>query len=132
VTVHSIAVIAGMLLVGALLLPLCVPAAAQQVPYVYDLTLGTSQTANAIPKNDARRRLIIHNPGTSAKIACCPTISRRTGAGFACNVGAAGSITVPAGAAFVLDGAGSQPGVPAAWNCIADTPSSPATILEYE
>jgi hypothetical protein len=31
-----------------------------------------------------------------------------------------------------MDGAGSQPGVPLAWNCVADAPATPFTTFEFE
>lgn len=104
-------------------------------PYVYPVTLGTSQ-AQILAANPARKRLVFINPNAAVTIAVCPAGPRRdTGATFTCAVNSAGSVTLQPYGSFVLDG-GAASGPPlamgSAWNAVAASPSSALTIMEFE
>jgi hypothetical protein len=121
---HTVAAAVAMLL-------LFVPAAAiAQHAFGAPATVGTSP-AQVLPPNTARRRIIFHNPHASATVSCCP-LTKRGGTPIACAVNGVGSITLLASDVFVLDGAGSQPGVPLGWNCVSDTSATPFTTFEFE
>ena len=51
--------------VAFLVLGFCWPAAAQVAPYVYPISLGTSQV-QVLGQNPARKKLIFHNPNDTA------------------------------------------------------------------
>jgi hypothetical protein len=115
----------------AILIGLCVPAAAQQQPFFYAATVGTG-SAQVIPANPARRRITFHNPNATAKIAICPTLGRTA---ITCAVGGAGSFTLLPYDRVTFDpptAAGSSGAVSTAWNAISDTGGSALTIIENE
>jgi hypothetical protein len=62
-----------MIRLATFLLALCLASAAhaQTPPYTYPLTLGTSSVTILAP-NNARKKLIFHDPNDTAKIAVCP------------------------------------------------------------
>jgi hypothetical protein len=115
---------------AALLLLLATATALAQHAFGAGATVGTTP-AQVLPQNNARRRVIFHNPSATATVACCP-VTRRGGTPIACTINGAGAITLLARDTFIMDGAGSQPGVPLGWNCVYDTPSAPLTTFEFE
>ena len=126
------------LLIALALLALSVTARAQSQsllpPFDYNSVLTTA-SRQVLPIDTARRRIIFFNPSATASIAFCPSQVTRAGATFACAVNGAGSITLLPLASFVLDG-GTPQGPPlamsAAWFCVANTSSAPATVYEFE
>lgn len=110
------------------------PALAQsapKMPYAYPATVGTS-SSQIMAVNPARRRIEFFNPNATAIVAVCPTIARSNSGVISCTVNGPGSITLLPYASQRIDGVGSNPLVPSAWNAIASGANSALTIFEYE
>jgi hypothetical protein len=123
-------------LIAALLFILAGPAFAQQVPpYVYPVTIGTSQVT-ILPANIARKKLIFHNPNATALIAVCPTgPSRSNGAAITAAINGAGCTTILPYDRMEISGStasGPQQQMPSAWIGIASAGGSSLTIIEFE
>jgi flavoprotein len=123
-------------LIAALLFILAGPAFAQQVPpYVYPVTIGTSQVT-ILPANIARKKLIFHNPNATALIAVCPTgPSRSNGAAITAAISGAGCTTILPYDRMEISGStasGPQQQMPSAWIGIASAGGSSLTIIEFE
>src|SRR5258707_3999937 len=69
---------------AAVLFALCVAGAAHTQallpPYTYPQTIGTS-SVTVLPANNARKKLIFHNPNDTAKVAVCPVGPSRVSGG---------------------------------------------------
>lgn len=113
------------------------PAAAQQntplMPFVYPVTVGTTPI-QVLPQNNARKRVLFHNPSSTATVAVCPLFRRDTSAAVVCAVGGPGSITLLPGASFQFDGVQptGNPVIPTGWSAVASAASSPLSVFEYE
>jgi hypothetical protein len=112
------------------------PAFAQQVPpYVYPITLGTSQ-ASILPANPNRKKLIFQNPNATALVAVCPVgPSRSNGAAIAAAVNGPGCLTLLPYQSIEIPGVppgGAQLQMPSAWIGIASAGGSSLTVLEFE
>jgi len=121
---------AALLLLALVMFAASAAAQSPQQPYIYDVTVGTS-SAQVIIANTTRKRIAFVNSSDTAKIAVCPTLSRRTGAALTCTVNGPGAITLLPYAAFVADNV-QQGTLPAAWNAIATASGSALTIMEWE
>jgi hypothetical protein len=114
-------------------------AAAQPVPgtilqpYVLPVTVNTS-SAQAVPANLNRKKIVFFNSSASSKITVCPVISRTTNLALTCTVNGVGGITLLPYTDYVLSSSGLvQPiAMSSAWNAIADNAGSPLTVLEFE
>jgi hypothetical protein len=118
----------------AVLLLLATPAAAQTPPYVYAITMGTTQT-QVLPSNTGRKRVVFINPNAVALVAVCPAGPTRTGTSVVAKINGPGCHTLlPYGELAVDAGiaTGALLNMPTAWIAIADTPSSALTIWEFE
>lgn len=114
------------------------PALAQQAPYVYPISIGTS-SIQVIGANAARKKLIFHNPNDTAKIAVCPIGPTRVAGGGTTNITAvingSGCLTLlPYQSQEITGGtpSGPQQAMPSAWVGIASAGGSALTILEFE
>ena len=113
------------------------PAAAQQAPYVYPLTIGTSSTS-ILAANSARKKLIFHNPNDTAKVAVCPVGPNRAsgGSNVVAVINGAGCVTLLPYDRMEISGgvpsSGAAAGMPSAWVGIASAGGSALTILEFE
>lgn len=118
-----------------LLLVSSAPAFAQQAPYVYGPTLGTS-SVQILGNNPARKRLLFFNPNDTAKVAVCPLgPTRNTSVIVVAVVNGAGCVTILPYSSFTVDGAaasGPQLSMPSAWVGIASAGGSALTIYEFE
>jgi hypothetical protein len=121
-----------LLILLGLIAAIAAPAAAQQLPYAWPQTVGTT-AVQVLPANPARKQVFFHNPNASATVSVCPTVSRKDGTNVACTVNGAGSITLLPGGSATLGGVGSPTAaIPTPWNGIASAPSTPLTIYEWE
>jgi hypothetical protein len=130
-----------MIRIASILLALCITSAAlaqQAPPYTYPLTLGTSSVTILAP-NNARKKLIFHNPNDSAKIAVCPIGPNRTAqssqALIVAVINGAGCLTILPYDRVEISGStasGPQQQMGSAWVGIASAPSSALTIYEWE
>lgn len=118
-------------LVAAVLLS--APAAAQVAPYVYPISLGTSQV-QVIGQNAARKKLIFHNPNDTAKVAVCPAgPARSNGATITAAINGAGCITLlPYDRVEIPGAASGSLAMTSAWVGIASAGGSALTVLEFE
>jgi hypothetical protein len=121
----------------ALALLLAAPAAAQEPPYVYAVTVGTA-AVQVLPMNTARKRLIFFNPNATAVVAVCPAGPTRSAPSAPlapASVNAPGCMTLLPYAEFTVD-AGLSPGpvmnMDTPWLAIANTAGSALTIWELE
>jgi hypothetical protein len=109
---------------------------AQVPPYVYAVTLGTTQV-QVLPNNPSRHRVRFVNPNATALVAVCPSGPTRSSPSspVAARINGPGCMTLTPYAEFVVDG-GMSPGpvlyMPSPWVAIADTPASALTIWEFE
>lgn len=112
---------------------LLVPAAAlaQQVPYAYPITVGTSPV-QVLSSDTARKQVTFFNPNATALIAVCPSKSRVDSSNITCAINGAGSITILPYASVPIAGVGQNGAVPSSWNAISDTVGAHLTILEWE
>jgi flavoprotein len=111
-------------------------ALAQQVPpYVYPVTLGTSQ-ASILPANTARKKLIFTNPNATAFVAVCPAgPSRSNGAAITAAINGPGCTTLLPYQSIEISGStasGPQQSMPSAWIGIASAGGSALSIYEFE
>jgi hypothetical protein len=109
---------------------------AQQVPpYVYPVTLGTSQ-ATILPANPARKKLIFNNPNATALVAVCPVgPSRSNGAAITAAINGPGCMTLLPYQDKEVSGStasGPQLQMPSAWIGIASAGGSSLTVWEFE
>jgi len=131
-----------MLRLVAGLFALCFVASAalaqQQPPFTYPLTLGTSSVTILAP-NNARKKLIFHNPNDTAKIAVCPVGPNRTAQSsqtlIVAVINGAGCLTLLSYQSVEISGStasGPQQQMGSAWVGIASAPGSALTIWEWE
>lgn len=122
-------------LLVAVTISLAGSASAQVPPYVYPIAIGTS-AIQVLPANNARKKIIFHNPNDIAKVAVCPAgPSRSNGAAITAAVNGAGCITIlPYDRVEVSGGSpsGPQQSMPSAWNGIASAGGAALTIVEFE
>jgi hypothetical protein len=125
---------------AAIILALCIPGAAlaQSPPYTYPLTLGTSSVTILAP-NNARKKLIFHNPNDIAKIAVCPVgPARAVGSSQSLIIAAingAGCLSILPYQSVEISGStasGPQQQMGSAWVAIASAPGSAFTVYEWE
>jgi hypothetical protein len=110
---------------------------AQMPPYVYPITLGTTQV-QVLPMNPLRKRLIIVNPNATALVAVCPAGPARGpvgGAAVVATINGPGCLTLLPYDQMTVD-AGLSPGpvmyMDDAWIGIANAAGSALTIWEFE
>jgi hypothetical protein len=98
-------------------------------PNAWGYTLGTT-SGQVLPSGvgQSRTGLIFHNPSATATIAVCPLTNSVTGEEQDAVINGAGSYTILPLAELRLVGLGY---INCAWSAVADTPSSPITILEF-
>jgi len=118
----------------------CISSAhAQQVPpYVYPITLGTA-SVQVLAVNNARKKVIFHNPNDQAKIAVCPVGPARAAGSsqtpIVAVVNGAGCTTILPYDRVEVSGSsasGPQQSMPSAWVGIASAGGSALTIYEFE
>lgn len=123
------------ILIGFLLA--AAPAFAQQAPYVYAPTLGTS-SVQILGNNPARRRVMFINPNAAASVAVCPVGPTRVTGGVTVTavINGAGCITLLPYGNMTIDGGGGGSGpqifIPSAWVGVASAGGSALTVLEFE
>jgi flavoprotein len=129
-----------MLRLAATLLALCLATAAQAQtpPYTYPLTLGTSSVTILAP-NNARKKLIFHNPNDQAKIAVCPIGPNRAAQSsqslIVAVINGAGCLTLLPYQSQEISGStasGPQQAMGSAWVGIASAGGSAISIFEFE
>lgn len=111
-------------------------AQAQVPPYVYSLTIGAGSTS-ILAVNNARKKLIFHNPNDTAKVAVCPVGPSRVSGGaiVVAAINGAGCITIlPYDRVEISGGSpsGPQQTMSSAWVGIASAGGSALTIFEFE
>jgi hypothetical protein len=111
-------------------------AIAQQVPpYVYPVTLGTSQ-ASILAANNNRKKLIFQNPNATALVAVCPVgPSRSNSATVTAAINGPGCLTLLPYQSMEISGgtpSGPQQSMPSAWIGIASAGGSALTVIEFE
>jgi len=125
---------------AAIILALCITGAAlaQSPPYTYPLTLGTS-SVTVLPPDNARKKVVFHNPNDTAKIAVCPIGPNRTAQSsqtlIVAVVNGAGCITILPYGQLEISGStasGPQQSMGTAWVAIASAPGSAFTVYEWE
>lgn len=111
---------------------------AQQPPYTYPQTIGTS-SVTVLPANPGRKKVIFHNPNDTAKIAVCPVGPTRTVGGsqalIVAVINGAGCLTLLPYQTQEISGStasGPQQAMPSAWVGIASAGASSFTVLEFE
>lgn len=113
------------------------PSFAQQAPYVYGPTLGTS-SVQILGNNPARKRVMFINPNATASVAVCPIGPTRVTGGVIVTavINGAGCITILPYGNMTIDGGGNGSGpqifIPSAWVGIASAGGSALTVLEFE
>jgi hypothetical protein len=127
-------------LLASALFAICItaPAAAQVPPYVYPVTLGTS-SLQVLPNNPLRKKILIHNPNDTAKIALCPSGPDRTPHGsqalIVAAINGAGCVTLLPYDRYEVTGgtpSGPQQDIRSAWVGVSSSPASALTIIEWE
>lgn len=98
-------------------------------PYTWPVSVGTS-SAQVIGPDTTRRRIAFYNSSDTAKIAVCPTVSRKDSSLITCAVNGPGSITLLPYQSHQLD-AVEPSSVNTAWNAIASSAGSPLTVFEW-
>jgi hypothetical protein len=108
--------------------------AQQQAPFIYPVTLGTSQVT-ILPANNNRKKVLFQNPNATALVAICPAgPSRSSGAAITAAINGPGCQTLLPYQKQEIVG-GNPPAydqMPSAWIGIASARSSALTILEWE
>jgi hypothetical protein len=114
------------------------PAVAQVPPYVYPVTVGTS-SAPVLPINPLRKKILIHNPNDTAKIAVCPIGPNRTAhssqALIVAAINGAGCVTLLPYDRYEVTGgtpSGPQQDIRSGFVGVASSPASALTIIEWE
>ena len=129
-----------MIRLAVALLALCLASAAkaQTPPYTYPLTIGTS-SVTVLPANNARKKVIFHNPNDTAKIAVCPVGPTRAVGGsqslIVAVINGAGCATLLPYDRIEISGStasGPQQSMGSAWVGIASAPGSALTVWEFE
>ena len=109
------------ILIALALLFLPASAFAQQQPYGYPITVGTSSEP-ILAANGARKALVFANPNAVALVTVCPALT--------CSAG--GGITLLPYTSVPIDGYGQNGIIPLPWSAISNTPGSALTALEFE
>jgi hypothetical protein len=129
-----------MIRLAAALFALCLAGAAhaQVPPYTYPITLGTS-SITILPANNARKRVIFHNPNDTAKVAVCPVgpnrLAQSSTTPIVAVINGAGCITLLPYQTQEVSGStasGPQQFMPSPWVGIASAGGSNLTVWEFE
>jgi hypothetical protein len=130
-----------MIRLAAIFVSLCIASAAAQAqspPYTYPQTIGTASVSILAP-NNARKKLIFHNPNDTAKIAVCPVGPARAAGSsqslIVAVINGAGCLTLLSYQSVEISGStasGPQQQMGSAWVGIASAPGSAFTVYEWE